>query len=89
MEEYEDPFCQSCGMPMRNPGDHGTEEDGSPSEDYCVHCYQQGSFVDPDITMEEMAEFCAKTMADMNIMPHDGARDLMYALLPTLKRWKT
>ncbi|MGD9142375.1 MAG: zinc ribbon domain-containing protein [Dehalococcoidia bacterium] len=27
--------CQSCGMPMNNPGDFGG---GNEENDYCVHC---------------------------------------------------
>ncbi|WP_067049032.1 zinc ribbon domain-containing protein [Methanofollis ethanolicus] len=88
MEEHHGPFCQSCGMPLRTPADPGTEMDGSPSHDYCTYCYQKGAFTDPAITMEEMAAFCAKTMADMDIMPLDKAKTMMDAFLPTLKRWR-
>ncbi|MDD3621139.1 MAG: zinc ribbon domain-containing protein [Methanofollis sp.] len=88
METYNGPFCQSCGMPMKSPEEHGTEKDGSPSADYCTYCYQQGLFVDPAITMEEMAEFCAKAMAEMEVMPYPEAKDLMDSFLPMLKRWK-
>lgn len=88
METYNGPFCQSCGMPMKSSDIHGTEEDGSPSADYCTYCYQQGSFVDPAITMEEMAEFCAKAMAEMEVMPYPEAKNLMDSFLPILKRWK-
>ena len=40
----EEKRCQSCYMPMNKPEDFGKEADGSPSDDYCVHCYQDGDF---------------------------------------------
>ena len=38
------PNCQSCYMPMDAADKFGTEADGSPSADYCVHCYENGDF---------------------------------------------
>ena len=47
--------CQSCGMPLkRDEQDGGTNVDGSKSAAYCSHCYHQGKFLLPDITVEEM-----------------------------------
>ncbi len=37
-------FCQSCYMPVTKPEDFGTKADGSPSVDYCYHCYSNGAF---------------------------------------------
>lgn len=46
--------CQSCGMPLkRDEQGGGTEADGSKSAMYCSHCYQNGRFVLPDITVEQ------------------------------------
>ena len=47
-------ICQSCGMPLYNEDDFGTNADNSKNEEYCVYCCQKGQFTDPDITMEEM-----------------------------------
>ena len=80
-------FCQSCAMPMSGDVDYGTEKDGTLSSDYCKYCYQNGAFVDSTITMVEMAEFCAKQMADMNIVPYDQGKEMMDQMLPHLKRW--
>ncbi len=49
-------FCQSCTMPMHKPEDFGTNTDGSKNDEYCHYCYQNGKFVEPDITMEQMGE---------------------------------
>ena len=49
--------CQSCGMPLsRDEQGGGTERDGSKSTMYCSHCYADGQFTLPDITMNEMKE---------------------------------
>lgn len=37
-------FCQSCGMPLQNEADYGTEAGGARSEEYCTYCYQNGGF---------------------------------------------
>lgn len=49
--------CQSCGMPLsKDPNGGGTEASGAKSTMYCSHCYQNGKFVLPDITLEQMQE---------------------------------
>lgn len=49
--------CQSCGMPLsKDEHGGGTEADGSKSTKYCSHCYQNGSFTMPGLTVEEMKE---------------------------------
>jgi hypothetical protein len=47
--------CQSCGMPLKaDPKGGGTNADGSLSQEYCSYCYVNGSFVNPDMTLDEM-----------------------------------
>lgn len=47
--------CQSCGMPMkRDEQGGGTNADGSRSLMYCSHCFQQGNFTQPELTIEGM-----------------------------------
>ena len=47
--------CQSCGMPLkRDENGGGTNKDGSRSTMFCSHCYKDGQFVFPDITVGEM-----------------------------------
>jgi hypothetical protein len=37
--------CQSCDLPQsKDPGDGGTEADGTKSATYCSYCYQDGAF---------------------------------------------
>ena len=42
--EKEQRFCQSCGMPLADVNDIGTNADGSRNEDYCKYCYENGQF---------------------------------------------
>lgn len=81
------PFCQSCGMPLAKPEDHGTERDGARSRDYCKYCYARGAFTEPRITMGAMIDKCVPIMAQRGIMPAAEARVMMSAMLPRLKRW--
>ena len=84
-------FCQSCGMPLTDEI-LGTNADGSKNEDYCTYCYKDGKFTQ-DCTMDEMIEFCAQFVDEVNKnMPKPMTRDeykgMMRQYFPTLKRWK-
>ena len=49
------PFCQSCGMPLnRDQLGGGTNADGSRTTEYCSHCFQDGRFTEPNISVDEM-----------------------------------
>lgn len=81
-------FCQSCGMPLMDAETHGTEADGSASEDYCKYCYQQGAFTS-SMTMEEMIDFCVPHMVAGNPgMTPQQAKAQMEQFFPMLLRWK-
>ncbi len=82
--------CQSCGMPLqtKKAGDcRGTEKDGSTSETWCNLCYQDGAFIGPDCTLDDMKDIVDKALVE------NGSSRLMRWLaqkqLPHLKRWKT
>ena len=89
--EQEMKFCQSCGMPL-NAENLGTNADGSKNEDYCMYCYKDGKFTN-DCTMDEMIEFCAQFVDEVNKnmpkpMTKEEYKDMMRKYFPTLKRWK-
>ena len=74
-------------MPMARPLDFGSEADGAPNDDYCIHCYKGGAFTWPDATLEE---FQAK-MIEMSPrwgMKEEEAKTFAEDVLPNLKRWK-
>ncbi|MBO7460852.1 MAG: zinc ribbon domain-containing protein [Bacteroidales bacterium] len=84
-------FCQSCGMPL-NDENRGTNADGSKNDDYCMYCYQNGKFTN-DCTMDEMIEFCAQFVDEVNKnmpkpMTKEEYKDMMRQYFPMLKRWK-
>jgi len=78
--------CQSCGMPMVEDKDFGTNADISKNEDYCTYCYQNGSFNWPDATLEQMIDKLAE-MSDKMGMKEEDARKMAQENLPKLKRW--
>lgn len=81
------PLCQSCGMPMENPDCFGTNVDRTQNNDYCCHCFYNGEFTDPSITMEEMIDLMTSIMVDKAKMPEEPAKQISESLIPTLKRW--
>lgn len=79
-------YCQSCGMPLNDEKQFGTEKEDGRNTDYCIYCYENGEFKQTDITMEDMIEICVPFMKE-NGMSEDKARVLLKQSLPTLKRW--
>jgi len=84
-------FCQSCGMPLTDEL-LGTNTDGSKNEEYCIYCYKDGAFTS-DCTMDEMIEFCAQFVDEVNKnipkpLTKEEYKQMMREFFPTLKRWK-
>ncbi len=81
------PFCQSCGMPLsKDKQGGGTEKNGTLSKEYCSHCYQNGSFVHPDLNVHQMIEFVTAKLGEMYIpkfLAGYFTKDI-----PSLNRWK-
>lgn len=80
-------ICQSCGMPLKEERDFGTNEDGSKNKKYCVYCFQNGKFMDEDITMEEKIAKNIEIAKSMG-MREEEAREMANSIIPTLERWK-
>ena len=90
--EQEMKFCQSCGMPL-NEQLLGTNADGSRNGDYCMYCYKEGRFTN-DCTMDEMIEFCAQFVDEVNKnmpkpMTKEEYKEMMRSYFPKLKRWSS
>ena len=80
--------CQSCGIPL-NEADGGEDligkEKNGNNSPYCRYCYQNGVFINPDATLEDMV---AKGVARKpDHMSEEEARTGLYGLLPRLARW--
>ncbi|KEJ00913.1 transcriptional regulator [Clostridium botulinum A2B7 92] len=82
----EQKYCQSCGMPMSEDL-YSSELNNKRNHEYCIYCYENGSFKHPDLTMEQMIDVCVPFMKEKGIK-EDEARALMKNCLPNLKRWR-
>ena len=78
-------ICQSCGSPIRQEAEQGTESGGSLTDLYCGNCYRFGAFTEPGMTVDEMKENIRHRMLDMRF-PRFLA-DLLANRVYTLKRW--
>lgn len=79
--------CQSCGMPLGD-GFFGTEKDQTETHEFCKFCYQDGAYLQPDMTVDIMID-----MSTNNIVSEQGydevyARQIATQVIPNLKRWK-
>jgi Putative zinc ribbon domain len=80
-------ICQSCGMPLkRDEHGGGSNADGSKSTTYCSHCYQEGQFVLPDITVEQMKARVRDKVAEFGVPRF--LTGWFTRRIPDLERWK-
>lgn len=75
-------------MPLEKPDDFGTGANGFRINDYYHYCFQNGSFTEPNITMQAMIDKCAGIMAKQGVMQEAQAKALMFEVIPKLKRWQ-
>lgn len=81
-------ICQSCGTPLVEEEQFGTNADQSYSEDYCIYCYENGEFRQ-DVDMEGMIHICAQFFGEWEPkVTREEAIEQMREFFPTLKRWK-
>lgn len=79
--------CQSCGMPLkRDEQGGGTEADGSRSRKYCSHCYKQGRYVLPDLTVEQMQERVRQKLREFHVPRF--LTGFFTRAIPDLERWR-
>ena len=73
-------------MPLKkDPEGGGTEKDGSRSKKYCSYCYENGTFVKPDMTADEMQTLVKGKLKEMGF---PGFLAGMFAKrTPKLERW--
>jgi len=78
--------CQSCGMPLKKDSDRGTNAGGTMNGTYCAHCFQNGKFVLPDITVEQMKERVKGKLKQFGI---PGFLSGFFTRgIPKLERWR-
>jgi len=89
MERTQGQNCQSCGYPLQKEEDKGTNADGTRNEEYCSMCFNDGKFIQSDITMEGMIELAAKGLSEFDPnMSYGQAKEYVSKVIPQLKRWK-
>ncbi len=80
--------CQSCGMPF--DAEHkqliAKEQNGADSP-YCTYCYGNGTFRNPDTTVEEMIAL-AVSHYKCKTGDEEAARVHMTNVISGLSRWK-
>ncbi|MCC7552984.1 MAG: zinc ribbon domain-containing protein [Methanobacteriaceae archaeon] len=80
-------FCNSCGKPMVKE-DYGSNEDGTSNEDYCMDCFKEGKFIEPDLSLDDMIIKCSKKILDKNPrLQEEQATGIVMGFIPGLKRW--
>ena len=79
-------ICQSCGMPIENNTQLGTNKDESLNQDFCKYCFENGKFID-DVSMEEYINMCAQFGSQAE-MTNEQMKNYCKKLFHTLKRWR-
>lgn len=80
--------CQSCGMPLkRDEKGGGTNADGSRNTMFCSHCFQNGRFTMPDLTVEQMKERVKGKLKEFGFPGFVAT--LFTRKIPALERWKS
>ena len=81
-------FCQSCGMPLdKDPGNVGTNTDGTKNLAYCSYCFKDGKFMDNFTKSSEMVDVVKGKLKEMGVGP---LRRWFYTShISQLSRWKT
>ena len=80
--------CQSCGMPLSD-GFFGTLKNGSETNEYCKFCFQEGAYLQPELTVEDMIQMSIDNMSQDLNFSKENAQELANSVIPQLKRWKS
>lgn len=75
-------------MPLMDDDYLGTNADGSKEKDYCLFCFKNGSFVEPDLTLAGMIAKSIENMTTELGFSKEKAHELANEFIPNLKRWQ-
>ncbi|MEI6816362.1 MAG: zinc ribbon domain-containing protein [Bacteroidota bacterium] len=79
--------CQSCSMPLnKDAKGGGTNADGSKSAMYCSLCYENGKFINPEMTVEDMQALVKSKLKEFGFPGFLAG--LFTKSIPKLERWK-
>lgn len=80
--------CQSCGMPIDASFNNlGTDVRGEPVSEYCMFCYKDGGFTNPDQTVDEMVRSSIDFMTANLGFATEQATQMSNDVIRKLKRW--
>ena len=85
-KKSEEQICQSCSLSLEHD-EKGKEANGTLNDHYCDDCYDNGEFIEPEITLKEMIEKTVTSASKSRNMTMVEAKNYLEFLLPTLKRW--
>ena len=74
-------------MPLNKEEVKGTEKNGLKTDDYCKYCYENGTFKNPEMNLEDMKKNVQNQMKKMQL--HENVIQKAVNILPVLKRWKS
>jgi hypothetical protein len=75
-------------MPLGTGAEYrGTETDGSPASEYCLFCYKDGNFTNPDQTVDEMVQSSIDFMTGNLGFSREEAAKRSNEVIPGLKCW--
>lgn len=78
--------CQSCGMPLCKDKNR-SQVVGESVIRFCSFCYQDGQFIEPNLSLDEML-----TRVKLVLQRQNHSRIIIFFMLrivKTLERWKT
>ena len=79
--------CQSCAMPLKKDPKGGTlNGDGTKNNMYCSYCFEDGKFLQPDITATQMQNFVKDKLKSMGFPGFLAG--FFTKGIPKLERWK-
>ena len=78
--------CQCCTYPLKDLDEISTNKDGTWNTDYCIYCYKDGEWVDPNLTVQGVIDYTIPYMTTPTVSA-DEARKRLEKWVPTLKRW--
>lgn len=79
-------LCQSCGIPLDIKEIKGTKQNGLKSDEYCKYCYENGSFKNPEMNLEDITNNVTLQMKKLKLPEYSIQKAVN--ILPLLSRWR-
>ncbi len=78
------PNCQSCGYKFSPMVGYGKNSDKTENYAFCYCCYNNGKFIEPDLTIKEVKERALEYMSESSSFK----KAMAIGRIETLERWK-